>query len=162
CHDPHRPLSAERSCLTCHKAASCTDHPRLPAPVRGDCVGCHMPPRLRMHFHFYTTTDERYVPIGPRPDHRIGVYPQGKQAVLLAWLRKQPDAKSRAEVDRLAGQLSQFWLKEANLRLRTGRLTGAMCAYREALKIDPSPAIRQKLQDTVRRQAELDELAVEG
>ena len=97
CHDPHRPKSAQAGCLECHTAASCTDQPRQPAAVRGDCVGCHMPQHVWMNSHYYTTTDDQYLPVAPRADHRIAVYPEAKQAVLLAWLRKQKDAQSRAE-----------------------------------------------------------------
>src|SRR5207249_11593311 len=54
CHDPHKPHepaqsdSARRSCLQCHQAAHCKEQERVPAAVRGDCVGCHMPPRVWM------------------------------------------------------------------------------------------------------------------
>src|SRR5262249_46334405 len=102
------------------------------------------------------TTDDDYLPIGPRSDHRIGVYPEARQAVLLAWLRTQSDDKSRAEADRLAGQLSQHWVNEADQRLRAGRFTGAMGAFREALKIAPNPTTRQQLQEVMKRQSELE------
>src|SRR5947199_5681309 len=116
CHDPHRLTSAPNACSKCHTAGSCTDRPRLPEAVRGDCVGCHMPTRIRMHFHHYTTADDRYVPLATRSDHRIGVYPEAKQAVLLAWHRTQADPRSRAEAERLAAQLTAYWVEEARRR----------------------------------------------
>jgi tetratricopeptide (TPR) repeat protein len=158
-HDPHRPRSAQRGCLKCHTAASCTDQPRLPEAVRGDCVGCHMPPRVWMHVHFYTTPDDQYVPIGPRAEHRIAVYPEARKTVLLTWLRTQTDEKSRAEADRLAAQLGQHWLNEAEQRQRAYRFKAAIGACREALRVDPGPKTRARLQEAIARQAELDDLA---
>jgi tetratricopeptide (TPR) repeat protein len=121
-----------------------------------------MPTRIWMHVHFYTTKDDHYLPIAPRVEHRIGVYPEGRQMVLLAWLRKQKDEKSRAEADRLAGQLTQRWLKEAESRTGVGRLRAAIGAYREALRVAPSsPAtIRQRLQEVITRQTKLDDLVL--
>ncbi len=158
CHDPHRLKSAQGSCLTCHTVASCTDQPHLPAAVRGDCVGCHMPSRIWTHAHLYTTTDDQYVPLAPRADHRIGVYPEAKQVVLLAWLRTQSDAKSLAEADRLLEQVTQYWANEAEQRSRDGRFKAAMGAYREALRIAPNPTISKKLQEVMARQSEFDDL----
>jgi len=160
CHDPHRPKSRQGGCYKCHTAAACTEQPRLPEAVRGDCVGCHMPPRVWMHVHFYSTTDDQYLPIAPRADHRIGVYPEAKQAVLLAWRRKQNDTTSRAEAERLAAQLTQHWLNEAEHRRRAGRFKAAIGAFREALQVEPNPTTRQRLQEVIARQNELDDLVI--
>ncbi len=157
CHDPHRPRSAQGSCLTCHTAASCTDQPHLPAAVRGDCVGCHMPQRIRMHAHFYTTADDQYLSVTPRSDHHIGVYPEARGSVLLTWLRKQPDAQSRTEADRLTAQLTQHWINEGDKLVRDRRFMAAIGAFREALQIAPDPTARQKLQDVIARQSELED-----
>jgi tetratricopeptide (TPR) repeat protein len=161
CHDPHRPKSAQAGCMKCHSAASCPDQPRLPEAVRGDCVGCHMPPRVWMHVHFYTTSNDQYLPIGPRADHRIGKYPEARKAVLLAWLRTQKDDRSRTEAGRLAEQLSEHWLAEAQRRREAHRLTGAIGAFREALKVAPNKATRERMQEVIDRQTELDELVQE-
>jgi tetratricopeptide (TPR) repeat protein len=160
CHDPHRLTAGQAGCMTCHTAASCPDQPRQPPAVRGDCVGCHMPQHLWMNSHFYMTKDEQYLPVAPRSEHRIGVYPQGRMAVILAWLRKQPDDKSRAEAERLSGQLTDYWLKEAAERRNAGRFMAAIGAFREALQVNPSPATRQRLQEVITRQGELDDLNV--
>jgi tetratricopeptide (TPR) repeat protein len=158
CHDPHRPRSALGGCLKCHTAASCTDQPRQPAAVRGDCVGCHMPQHIWMNSHYYTTADDDYVPVAPRSEHRIAVYPEAKQAVLLAWLRKQNDAENRAEADRVAAELTEYWLKQAEVCRREDRLKAAIGAYREALQITQAPATRQRLREVIARQAEFDDL----
>src|SRR5262245_31174165 len=79
CHDPHRPRSAHSGCMKCHTAASCTDQPRQPEAVRGDCVGCHMPQHIWMNSHFYMTKDDQYLPVAPRSEHRIAVYPEAKR-----------------------------------------------------------------------------------
>jgi tetratricopeptide (TPR) repeat protein len=162
CHDPHSPTSARSGCMECHTAASCTDQPRQPPAVRGDCVGCHMPQHIWMNSHYYTTTDDQYLPVAPRSEHRIAVYPQAKQAVVLAWLRKQGDADSRAEADRLAAQLNEQWLNEAEQRSREGRLKAAIGAFREAMQLAPNPTTRRQMQEVIARQVELDDLATKS
>lgn len=154
CHNPHRlHESGQRGCLKCHTNAACTDQPHQPEAVRNNCVGCHMPERFWTNVR-YNTPDDQYVPVASRPDHRIAVYPEGKQAVLLAWLRTQTDAKSRAEAERIAGLLAKHWLDEADKRQRDDRLIGTIDALREALKADPSPATRKRIQQAVDRAAE--------
>jgi tetratricopeptide (TPR) repeat protein len=160
CHDPHQPQQPEtvrRACLRCHTAAACTDQPRQPAAVRGDCVGCHMPARVWMNVHYHTA-DDQYVPVARRSDHRIAIHPEAKQAVVLAWLRTQGDAPSRAEAERLGPQLAGYWLNEAEQRRRAARLLATIGALREALKADPNPRTRQLLQEAIARQAEWERL----
>ncbi len=160
CHNPHRPAqpaTTQRACMKCHTAASCKDQPRLPEAVRGDCVGCHMPARVWMNVRFHTT-DDQYVPVASRSDHRIAVHPEGKQAVLLAWLRKQTDVSSRNEANRLAALLANHWLNEADQRRRDHRLLATIGALREALNADPNPKTRQLLQEAIARQSEFDRL----
>ncbi len=159
CHDPHRPKSAQGACLKCHTSASCTDQHRLPEPVRGDCVGCHMPSRVWTHAHLYNTTDDQYIPLAPRADHRIGVYPEARKAVLLAWLRKQTDPDSRTEATKLTDQVTQYWVNEADRRRRVGRFKASMGAFREALRITPDAPIRKQLQEVINLQSELDDLS---
>jgi tetratricopeptide (TPR) repeat protein len=164
CHDPHRPpqpAAARRACIRCHDAAACTEQPRLSAAVRGDCVGCHMPARIWMNVRFHTA-DDQYVPVTSRSDHRIAVHPEAKQAVLLAWLRSQSDANSRTEADRLAGQLAEHWLNEADRRRRAGRLLGTIGALREAWQATPNPPTRRRLQEAIERLAEFERLVTAG
>jgi tetratricopeptide (TPR) repeat protein len=161
CHEPHwpqKPAEVRRACLNCHKPDSCPDRPNQPEAVRSDCVGCHAPSRVWMNSHYYTTANDRYLPIGTRAEHRIAVYPEARQAVLLAHLRKQTDPKSRAEADRAQAKLSEHWLKEAERLERAGRLRAAIGAYREALRVTPSGTARQRMQEAVARQAKVDDL----
>jgi tetratricopeptide (TPR) repeat protein len=158
CHNPHRLTSAQTVCMKCHTAASCADHPRQPPGVRGDCIGCHMPRHIWMNSHYYTTTEDCYLPVAPRSEHRIAVYPQAKLAVVLAWLRKQRDAASRAEAERLTAQLAEHWLNEAEQFRRADRLKAAIGAYREALQVADNPKARQRMQQVIARQTELDDL----
>jgi tetratricopeptide (TPR) repeat protein len=158
CHSPHWPKPAQSGCMKCHTAASCSDQPHQPAAVRNDCVGCHMPQHIWMNSHYYTTTDDQYLPVAPRSEHRIAVYPEAREAVILAWLRKQNDSASRAEADRVAGQLTQHWLKEAEQRREAGRLKAAIGAYREALRITANPKTCEQMQEVITQQAKLDDL----
>ncbi|MBI2803582.1 MAG: hypothetical protein HYX68_01195 [Planctomycetes bacterium] len=161
CHHPHRPQqhdSASQSCLECHKPASCKDHENLPAAVRGDCAGCHMPPRVWMGARFHTT-DDRYVPVTARSEHRIAVYPEAKKTVLLNWLRARMDAKSQKEAQRLSEDLGQYWIDVSEKRRGQHRLLGVMQAMREAVKIDSRPGTRKRLAEAIARQAEFDRLS---
>ncbi len=158
CHDPHRPHSAAAGCATCHKPAACTAQPRLPDAVRADCVGCHMPARVWTHAHLYTTNTDKYLPLAPRADHHIGVYPEATYAVVLEWLRSRTDPTGRAEAELLAAKVVQHWTNEAGARLRAGRFKAAMGAYREAVRIAPNPALRQQLVAAITRQTEIDDL----
>jgi tetratricopeptide (TPR) repeat protein len=158
CHDPHRtpdPVTVRGACLNCHRAADCAEQPRVPAAVRGDCVGCHMPQFTRIQVFFHTE-DERYVaPMRPR-EHRIGVYPPATQEVLLGWYRTQPDAHSRGEADRFTKALVGHWLAEADTYRREYRFMAALGALREAVRLDPGPATRAKLEEVAAIQAGLD------
>jgi tetratricopeptide (TPR) repeat protein len=117
-----------------------------------------MPQHVWMNSHYYVTSDDHYLPVAPRSEHRIAVYPWAKQAVELAWLRKQPDPRSRAEADRLGARLTEHWLKEAEEMRRAGRLKAAIGGYREALLLAPSPTTRKRMQEVITRQTELDDL----
>ena len=164
CHNPHRPYQAaaiQRACLKCHTAENCTDQPRLPAAVRGDCTGCHMPSRIWMNVRYHTS-DDQYLPAVSRFDHWIAVHPEAKQAVLLAWLRTQTDAESRARAALMAASLANLWRKEADERRRADRLVGTIGALREALRIDAGLATRKLLEEAIARQAEFDRLVLAG
>jgi tetratricopeptide (TPR) repeat protein len=160
CHDPHRPeeKSVEggaRSCLKCHQAADCAEQPRVPAGVRGDCVGCHMPQHVKINVFFHTEYDE-YVPPIRRHEHRIGVYPVARQQVLLEWSRGQRDDSARPEIERLRGELVEHWLAEADNCRREYRYLAAVGALREAQRVDLTPAVRDRLKEAVADRAGLD------
>jgi tetratricopeptide (TPR) repeat protein len=164
CHNPHRPtdVAAVRgSCLKCHRPADCGEQDRLPAAVRDDCVGCHMPQRVWMNVHFHTA-DDRYVPPATRHEHRIAVDAMARQEVLLRWYRTQSDAPSRAEAARLTAALVAHWLAEAEKDRREYRFLAAIGAVREALRLDPAPASRDKLREAQATQTGLDDDLVEA
>ena len=114
---------------------------------------------MNVRFH---TADDQYVPVTPRAEHKIGIYPEAKHAVMLAWLRKQTDVRSREEANRLAKQLANHWLDESDRRQLDHRLLGTIGALREAIKVDPSPANRKRLQEAIVRLAEFDRLVTLG
>jgi tetratricopeptide (TPR) repeat protein len=165
CHNPHRPRgpanAGSASCLKCHKPADCGEQPRLPATVRGECAGCHMPQRYKIQVSFDTESDE-YVPPVRSYEHRIGVYPRGRQEVLLAWYRTQTDAQSQQEAARLTRALADGWLTEAEACRRDYRFLAAIAALREAVQLDPTPALREQLRKPVATQAKLDADIAQG
>src|SRR5262249_41947554 len=144
---PHLPkspaaiASREDACLKCHSTASCRDQPQLPAAVRSDCTGCHVPKGIKINIHFHTENDDYVAPI-LRSQHRIGIYPAARQAVLLAWHRAQSDERSRQEAQRLTRELTAHWLAEADRCRKAYRFLGVIAALREAERVDPTPAIR--------------------
>jgi tetratricopeptide (TPR) repeat protein len=167
CHNPHRPHEPDkpgagaRSCLKCHKPADCGERDRVPAAVRDDCVGCHMAPRVWMNVHFHTE-DDRYLPPIRRYQHHIAVDPVARQEVLLAWYQAQPDEPSRHEADRLRKALVGHWLAEADRRRGEHRWLAAIGALREALHLDPAPAVRAELDRVIATQTQLDDDLVAG
>jgi tetratricopeptide (TPR) repeat protein len=114
---------------------------------------------MNVHFH---TGDDKYVPAIRRYDHRIGIFPEARKEVLLDWYRTQTDTHSRREAERLAKELVEYWLTEAESRRRDHRFLAAIGAVREALRIDPAQATQQKLSEAVAAQAKLDTDLVEA
>jgi tetratricopeptide (TPR) repeat protein len=158
CHNPHRPADTRAvrgACLKCHQPKDCGEQDRLPVAVRDNCAGCHLPQRTWMNVHFHTE-DDQYVPPIRRFQHRIAVHPEATKEVLLAWHRTQSDPDSRREADRLAKDLVDHWLTEAENRRREHRFLAAIGALREALRVDPAPATRVKLKEAVTLQTKLD------
>jgi tetratricopeptide (TPR) repeat protein len=164
CHNPHRsarrgsPAHAaanQSECMKCHKAADCAEQPRLPAAVRNNCVGCHMPEHIKINVWFDTEEDQ-YVPPIRRHEHQIGIYPHARQEVLREWHRSQSDPASQQEADRLTKALVAHWLDVAEKYRQQQRFLAAVGAAREAVRLDPSPATRAKLQEAVATRARLD------
>lgn len=154
CHDPHRPhetsaTSKHASCMKCHKPEACGDRPNLPAAVRDDCVACHMRQRVWMNVHFQTA-NERFVPPIRRFQHRIGVDPIARSEVLLNWHRSQTGPDHRQNSDRLATELAEHWIKESEQCRRDYRFLAAIGAAREAVSVNPPPAVRTRAEATKR------------
>jgi tetratricopeptide (TPR) repeat protein len=152
CHNPHRPepasVSRREACLQCHSRDDCGEQERLPAAVRHDCAGCHMPLYIKINVNF-ETADDNFVPPIRRCDHRIAVHPRARQEVLLNWHRQQSDAASRDEAARLTRSLADQWLAEGEACRREYRLLGAIAAFREAYRIDPVRITREKIREAV-------------
>ncbi|HEV3115720.1 MAG TPA: tetratricopeptide repeat protein [Gemmataceae bacterium] len=170
CHNPHKasppsahvsatgaiePGAVQRACLKCHQPDHCKDQGRLPAAVRNDCIGCHMPRFTRIQVFFHTE-DDQYVPAIRPHNHRIAVYPTARQEVLLGWQRTQPGAQNRQEAARMQKALVTHWLDEAASFHRAYRFMAEIGALREALRFDPTPALREKLRKVTDLQAGLD------
>lgn len=145
CHDPHQPegpknaASARRSCLPCHQAAHCGAQERLPAAMRGRCIDCHMPQKHVMSIRFHTPTDD-YVPLVTRREHRIGVYPDTMQELLIEWHRAQAGADHLAHAQELTGQLDGKRRAEAAALRADHRLIASIGAYRDLLRLRPDDA----------------------
>jgi tetratricopeptide (TPR) repeat protein len=167
CHDPHRPHlpgdanAARLACLQCHKPDACRERVRLPIPVRDDCVGCHMPARVWMNVHFHTS-DDSYVPPIRRYQHRIAVFPEARDEVVLAWLRTRTDEDSKQEAERLSGSLVGHWLNEADSCRREHRYLAQIGMLREAVRIDSKSSIRERLRKAVALQDDIDKELVRG
>ncbi|MFL5241723.1 MAG: tetratricopeptide repeat protein [Gemmataceae bacterium] len=161
CHDPHSPkgpdttLAVQKSCQKCHQPHDCAEQERLPAAVRGNCVGCHMPQFTRIQVYFHTENDQYVPPIRPH-QHRIAVYPLARQEVLLGWHQSQSDPASREEASRLKEALGNHWQGEAERLSKDYRFLAAIGAIREAWRLDPKPATREKLREAIAIRAKLD------
>jgi tetratricopeptide (TPR) repeat protein len=114
-----------------------------------------MPPRVWVNVYFHTE-DDQYVPAMRRHAHRIAIDRAARDEVVLTWLRSQSDDAGRQEATRLVAGLVQHWLHEADDCQRAYRFLAAIRAVREALRIDPTPAARDKLKELVAIQTKLD------
>lgn len=192
CHDPHRTASAandgtfQESCTQCHAAADCNEQPRLPEPVRGKCVECHMRKYVKVNVNF-DLPDESYVPPIRRSQHNITVDPVARHEVLLAWALEtqatrqagdkgksdQGDQASNAATPS-AAELQQaieehrqwlldHWMEESKKCESQDRFMGAVAALREALRIDPDSAeVKRNLKRMTETQAQVDQLLIEA
>lgn len=156
CHDPHRPhdksdmlVATQSSCIHCHKPEACTDRPNLPVAVQDNCVACHMRQDVWTNVHFHTSTDH-YLPPIRRFQHRIGIDPVARSEVLLHWHRTQTGDESKRKYEQLNTELVEHWLKEVAKRQKAYRFLPAIGAAREALILEPVPAIREKVASTLK------------
>ena len=156
CHNPHRPASSGiDSCLKCHASGDCRERERIPSAVQSQCVACHMPSYIKININFETEDDD-YVPPIQRCDHRIAVHPRARREVLLAWQRERSDPESKAQAARLTRSLVDEWLAEAESCLRDFRILGAIAAYREAYRLEPAPATREKMRQAIDLKVRID------
>lgn len=149
CHDPHHAAAkgqASRShdvCSSCHQPADCGAQDRLPIDVRDQCVACHMPLRNKVQVGFTTRDDEVAFP-ATRYEHRIAVYPEAEQEVLLDWHIKQPNLNEPV-IDELKRSLVDHWTEVAESAVKEQRFLRAIDAYRRATLHNPSPELKEKL-----------------
>jgi tetratricopeptide (TPR) repeat protein len=149
CHDPHRPRppseARSQACVECHGADSCTDRPAQPVAVRDKCIACHMPAWKKIQVCFHTADDVFVSPV-LRWEHRIGVYPEARQQVLLDWYRTQSDDDSRATAVRLTEELAGYWRRRGAQFQIEHRLLAAADAYRRSLELQPDDETRSALE----------------
>lgn len=159
CHNPHQPHSQSnagaQSCRNCHTPEDCSDRSRLPIAVRDDCIGCHMPEHRKIQVYF-RTKDDRYVAPVKRYEHRIGIYPLAKQAVLREWYLSQDDAASLLQAERLALELAGSWKEICEQRVIDKRYLAAIDACRESLRFVSDSAVKDRLQELIGIQQGID------
>ena len=166
CHNPHKPRStgpesSQSACLSCHQSADCGERKRLPAAVQDNCVGCHMPVSKKVQVFFWTEAED-FVPPVNRWEHRIGIYPEAEKELLLAWHRAEDDDRSRAEAERLAVELNEYWLAEGDRDRQDHRLLPAIYAYRQALQLKPAAETQAKLDEALNIRREFGDALAEG
>ena len=151
CHDPHRRNEAtglspsQRSCAKCHQASDCGEQDRLPMPLRADCVSCHMPRVNKIQVYFHTADDNFVSPV-KRCEHRIAVYPEVRDELVLSWHREQSVPASQQEIERLTNSLARHWDAEGQRLTKEYRFLAAMDAYRNALRFQDTPVLHEKLE----------------
>lgn len=161
CHNPHRTTGdasaarIENSCLNCHDRVDCGERPKLPAAVQDECIQCHLPPYLKINVHFQTEHDD-YVPPVRRHEHRIAIHPAARDEVLLSWHRQQSTPESQAAATALQKSLADHFVAEAEKSRAKHHHLGEIAAYREAVRFDNSPAMREKLDTAIAVQNQLD------
>ncbi|MDB5343455.1 MAG: c-type cytochrome precursor [Schlesneria sp.] len=149
CHDPHHVASkgqGSRShdvCSSCHQSADCGAQDRLPTGVRDQCVACHMPLRNKVQVGFTTRDDEVAFP-ATRYEHRIAVYPEAEQEVLLDWHTRQPNLNEPV-INELRQSLAVHWSAVAESAVKEQRFLRAIDAYRRAIQLNPSLELKEKL-----------------
>ena len=161
CHDPHHrekygTPERQKTCLKCHAPDKCTDRTKLPTEVRDNCTGCHMPLVNKIQVHFFTS-DDAYVPPAKRYEHRIGIYPRQRLEMLLDWRRKKDDPESREAAKKLEEELVQGWIAEGDELRGVYRYLAAIDAYRQAQRIHPTTAAKEKLASAIEVNSRIDQ-----
>lgn len=149
CHDPHHATPKSQSsrahdvCSSCHQPADCGAEERLPMGVRDQCVACHMPLRNKVQVGF-TTRDAEVVFPATRYEHRIAVYPEAEQEVLLDWHTRQTNLNEPV-INELKQSLSDHWSEVAESAAKEQRFLRAIDGFRRAAQLTPSPELKEKL-----------------
>lgn len=158
CHDPHHERSSENagavSCAKCHTATDCREHERLPVDIQGKCIACHMPESNKVQVNFRTEREAFVAPV-KRWEHKIAVYPEARDAVLLEWLKSHSDAASAVKADALTRSLGEFWRQRGANYQKQYRFLMAIDAYREAERFESKPESQHAIQELVDIQTSL-------
>lgn len=149
CHDPHRNASttdrlAAQGCAKCHTGDDCGARDRLPGLVRDRCSDCHMPRRTKVQVAFVTDGDDVVFPAS-RFEHRIAVYPEAEREVLYEFLTKWPAEDTQQRRDKLAQDLTDFWVSLADSAESEQRFLRAIDALQNALKYNDSAELKGRL-----------------
>jgi len=162
CHSPHHVQNSAQqgheSCITCHQASDCHEQQNLPPDLQDRCAQCHMPSYSRLAVRFHTSS-ERYVFPVRSTQHRIGVYPEARDAALLEWYEAQPNTTSGTEsslISALRSDLIAHWLQQSNEYSKQDRFVAAIGAAREAARWDETQASDATLSELVEKQSSID------
>ncbi len=157
CHNPHQPRSEMNAgsvaCNKCHTDQNCKEGDRLPQELKSQCAACHMPSYLKINVNFQTA-DDNYVPPLRRTEHRIAVYPQARDELLLKHFRSQPDKSER--VAELTASLSAHFTREAESMRSQHRPLAVIAALRELVRINPTDEHKRLLHEAVKFHEDLD------
>lgn len=114
-----------------------------------------MPEGRKIQVFFRTETDKYVAPV-KRYEHRIAVYPDARNEVLLEWHRSQPEPQDLEEVARLSKLLSENWRKESEKLQSEFRFLAAINACRESLRFEPDSKTKEKLERLLKIQSGID------
>lgn len=159
CHDTHRDeretilASSQSACADCHTGRDdCAHREKIPSPVRGDCVACHMPKRAVVDTTFSTAGDD-FVDALRMTEHRIGIQPLAARRHILAWTVASGDDDGAAA--RLRRDFVEELVGEARRREGEREFVAALSLWREVLEIDPQHpnalAASRSAQDAARK-----------
>ena len=114
-----------------------------------------MPEGRKIQVFFRTETDKYVAPV-KRYQHRIAVYPDARNEVLLEWHRSQSDPQSVEEVARLSKLLGENWRKESEKLQGETRYLAAINACRESLRFEPDTKTKTQLEQLLKIQSAID------
>jgi len=159
CHSPHHSMTPQQqgddSCAQCHQSSDCSEQPRLPEDLRTACASCHMPKYARLAVRFHTA-EERYVFPVRATQHRIGIYPESRDAALLDFLQRNEPEMQAESIRGLRDKLRTHWMMQADQRQKEYRLVAAIGAVREAARFDRTPEVQSRLDTLIQLQTNVE------
>lgn len=160
CHSPHVKQEEQRkvsmaACAKCHEPAACKPNESFPEAVRGNCVDCHMPKRRVNNITFDLASDE-YKPLIERYEHKVDVYMDARDEVLLKYFEKEAKDDDRSRIEELRKSLVEHYLKEAATRDEEKRLLASAGALRKAIEFGGGEEVALRLKETLQRKRKVD------